>query len=267
MDGDTGVRLSDSGEGSLSRLFAEINGLATSLTSHIHNEKQSREFLKETISDISHQLKTPLAALRMYNDIIKEEKADGDTVDSFLSKSERELTRMETLIQNLLKLARLDAGTIGIEKSEHDLTDFLEDCAGGFLTRAELEGKRLSLRRGDAVISRFDWMWMKEAVCNIIKNALDHTENGDSVEISCAKNTVYTEITVIDTGSGIYKEDIHHIFKRFYRSRFSKDRQGIGIGLALSKAIVEKHGGTITVESEPGKGAAFHIILPNLSNL
>lgn len=267
MDGDTSIRLKDYDEGSLSRLFAAVNSMATSLTSHAEREKHNKEFLKDTISDISHQLKTPLAALQMYNEIIQDEKTGNEAVESFTAKNQRELERMETLIQSLLKLAKLDAGTIELEKSINKLKDFLEECLSGFITRAELEGKDLRLQCDDLIVLYFDVIWLKEAVGNIIKNALDHTHAGDRIEIECGQNAVVTEITIKDNGMGIHPEDIHHIFKRFYRSRFSKDRQGIGIGLALSKAIIEKHGGTITVESEPQNGTAFHLIFPKLSNL
>lgn len=267
MDGDTTVRLEDCGEGSLQRLFAMVNAMATSLTAHAEKEEQNRQFLKDTISDISHQLKTPLAALSMYNEIIADEKTGNGVVASFTGKSRRELLRMENLIQNLLKLARLDAGTIELEKTVCGLCPFLEKCAGFFVTRAEREKKRISLRCNDSITLCVDETWLGEAVGNLIKNALDHTEAGDSVEISCEETAVATEIIVRDNGAGIHPEDIHHIFKRFYRSRFSKDKQGVGIGLALAKAIVEKHGGAVTVNSELGRGAEFRLIFPKLTNL
>ncbi len=267
MDGDTIIRLEDSDEGNLSRLFASMNAMATSLTAHIEKEKQSRQYLKDTISDVSHQLKTPLAALKMYNDIIGDEKTGNEIVESFTSKNHRELDRMENIIQSLLRLAKLDAGTIEIEKSRHGLNEFLEECVKSFQTRAELEGKDISLLCEGDIELAFDTTWLMEAVGNVVKNALDHTENGNRIEITCSQSAVAVEITVKDDGSGIHPEDIHHIFKRFYRSRFSKDRQGVGIGLSLSKAIVEKHGGTITVQSELGNGAAFHIVFPKLTNL
>jgi signal transduction histidine kinase len=267
MDGDTAVRLSDCGEGSLARLFASINAMATSLTAHIDKEKQNRQFLKDTISDISHQLKTPLAALQMYNEIICDEKTGNEVVESFTDKSRRELERMENLIQNLLKLARLDAGTIELEKAVFSLQSFLEKCIGSFATRAGQEGKSIILRCSDGPMLCFDETWLIEAAGNIIKNALDHTDSGDRIEISCEEAVAATEIIIRDNGAGIHPEDIHHIFKRFYRSRFSKDKQGVGIGLALSKAIVEKHGGAVTVRSELGRGAEFHLIFPKLTNL
>lgn len=267
MDGDTAVRLADCGEGSLARLFAAINAMATSLTAHIDKEKQNRQFLKDTISDISHQLKTPLAALQMYNEIICDEKTGNEVVESFTDKSRRELERMENLVHNLLKLARLDAGTIELEKAVFSLQSFLEKCIGSFATRAAQEGKSITLQCGDGPMLCLDETWLGEAVGNIIKNALDHTDSGDAIEISCQEAAAATEIIIRNNGAGIHPEDVHHIFKRFYRSRFSKDKQGVGIGLALTKAIVEKHGGAVTVRSELGRGAEFHLIFPRLTNL
>lgn len=265
LAGNTGARLDDHIEGSLSKLFGSVNAMATSQAAHIEKEKQSREFLKKTISDISHQLKTPLAALRMYNEIIQNEKSGNDVVDNFTWKSERELVRMETLIKNLLKLTRLDAGTIVLEKSTHRLKGFLDDAIRGFHTRAAMEGKSITLECDEQIVLDYDEEWLLEAVSNIIKNSLDHTEPGGRIGVLCGETPAVTEITIKDNGKGIHPEDFHNIFKRFYRSRFSKDKQGIGIGLTLARTIVEKHGGTITVESEPGKGTAFHLVFPKLT--
>lgn len=267
MDGDTDVRLEDCGEGSLSRLFASVNTMATSLTAHIEMERQNKEFLKDTISDISHQLKTPLAALSMYNEIISDEKTGNEVIESFAEKNRREIDRMENLIQSLLKLARLDAETIELEKDTHNVRDFLVKCISHFTTRAEQEGKSITLGCSNSMTLCFDETWLGEALGNVIKNALDHTQAGDGVKLSCEETAVATEIIVRDNGAGIHPEDIHHIFKRFFRSRYSKDKQGVGIGLALSMAIVEKHGGTITVESELEHGAEFHFIFPKLTNM
>lgn len=267
LDGDISIRLDDGEEGSLSHFFTSVNTMATSLIAHIEIENLNKKFLKDIIADISHQLKTPLAALLMYNEIIQEEKTGNQVVESFICKSNRELERIEILIHNLLKLAKLDAGTIELEKKDYRLKDFLKKFLDSFNIRAGLEDKNISLKCSDSVVLCFDEIWLGEAIGNIIKNALDHTNADDQIEISCTETVIATEITIKDTGTGIHPEDIHNIFKRFYRSRYSKDRQGVGIGLALSKVIVEKHGGTITVQSELGQGAEFHLIFPKLSNL
>ncbi|MGI5876410.1 MAG: sensor histidine kinase [Dethiobacteria bacterium] len=267
MAGNIGIRLDDYQEGSLSKLFAAVNLMATSQVAHIEKEKQGREFLKDTISDISHQIKTPLAALRMYNEIIQNEKTGNSVVDNYSLKIEREISRIESLILNLLKLARLDAGSIQLEISEQNIKEFLEEVVRGFSTRAKVEGKELTLNCDDHIAMNFDPEWLMEAIGNIIKNALDHTGSQNKIEVCCSETPLSIQITIKDNGTGIHPEDMHHIFKRFYRSRFSKEKQGIGIGLALSKSIIEKHGGTITVQSELGKGAAFNLFFPKLSKL
>lgn len=267
MDGNISIRLDDHEEGRMSQLFTSVNVMATSLTTHIVNEKHGREFLKDTISDISHQLKTPLAALKMYNEIIQNEESGNEVVDEFVYKSERELDRMEVLIQNLLKLAKLDTNSIVLENGNHNVKRFLEDAIKGFLTRAEQEEKTIRLECDETTMISFDEEWLLEAVSNIIKNALEHTDAGSEIIIGCEETPILTEIKIQDNGTGIHPEDIHSVFKRFYRSRFSKDKQGIGIGLTLSKVIVERHGGSITVESELGKGTIFRLAFPKLSKL
>lgn len=267
MEGDTGLRLTDTGEGSLYRLFSAVNGMATSLTAHTQQEKKYKEFLRDTISDISHQLKTPLAALKMYNEIIVNEKTGNRAVEDFTEKSARELLRMENLILNLLKLARLDADSIELSPKEHPVGEFLQDAVQGFAARAEAENKTITVVCGKEIVIRFDDVWLLEAVSNIVKNALDHTHAGGRIEIACVQTPALTEIVFRDDGTGIHPEDIHHIFKRFYRSRFSKDRQGAGIGLTLAKTIIEKHGASLSVRSELGKGTVFRISFSNLSVL
>jgi signal transduction histidine kinase len=267
MDGNHDVRLNDDEEGSLAQLFSSINTMATSLITHIKKEKHNKEFLKNTIADISHQLKTPLAALKMYNEIIQDENTGNDVVGSFILKSGNELDRMENLIQNLLKLARLDAGAIKLEIRNHNLRQFMERASSRFLTRAGTENKSLNLNCAESIFFNCDEVWLFEAVSNIIKNALDHTDAGDEVVIVGEKTPVVTRIVIKDNGRGIHPEDIPSIYKRFYRSRFSLDKQGVGIGLTLAKSIVEKHGGSIMVESELGKGTTFYLTFPKLTNL
>lgn len=267
MDGEYEIRLDDKSEGSLSKLFSAINMMATSLTTHINKEKQNKEFLKDIISDISHQLKTPLAALEMYNEIILEENIENEVVNDFNLKIKNELERMENLIQNLLKLARLDAGAMKINKENCNLKIFLEDIISRFQTRAECEGKKIELNCDNSINFACDKVWMLESICNLIKNALDHTECGDEIIISCDNTPVATKIMIKDNGSGIHSEDLPYIFKRFYRSRYSQDTKGVGIGLTLAKSIIEKHNGTIMVESELKKGTTFYLFFSKLTTL
>lgn len=259
ISGNPNARIPCEEEGELYRLFHEVNSLASILNAHAENQEKGKEFMKNTLSDISHQLKTPLAALNIYNGILQDEAGDIPIIQEFTSLSEQELDRIETLVQNLLKITKLDAGTILMEKTSEQVSDMMEYIKTHFSCRAALEGKELIFTGDDKVTLRCDRVWLLEAVSNIVKNAFDHTKAGDSIHIEWRQNASIVQILVKDTGSGIHPEDLHYIFKRFYRSRFSKDTQGIGLGLSLAKAIVEAHKGTIEAESELKKGTVFTI--------
>ena len=249
-------------EGAMYRLFHEVNSLVTMADAHADSERRAKEFLRRTISDISHQLKTPIAALNIYNGILQQETADAATVREFTSLSEQELDRIESLVQSLLKMARLDAGAITLERAPENVFDLLEHIKRQYSFRAEQEGKEIVLEGDEQTAFSCDRTWLAEAIGNLVKNALDHTAQGDRILVRWQQSPCLTQITVEDTGSGIHSEDLYHIFKRFYRSRFSKDTQGVGLGLPLAKSIVEAHQGSIEVHSKLGQGTAFTINFP-----
>lgn len=259
IDGNRNARIECDDEGDLYRLFHEVNTLVTILNAHAENEERAKTFMKDTISDISHQLKTPLAALNIYNGLLQEEVDGHPELREFTSLSEQELDRIETLVQNLLKITRLDAGTIVFEKSPENVSDMMSYIKRHFACRAEQEGKSLILS-GDEEVELFcDRSWLTEAISNIVKNALDHTAARAEIRITWRAFASVVQIIVSDDGSGIHPEDLPHIFKRFYRSRFSKDKQGIGLGLPLAKAIIEEHNGTVEVNSTLGVGTTFTV--------
>ena len=250
LDGDHNARIECDEEGELYRLFHTVNSMAAVLNAHADNELREKEFLKNTISDISHQLKTPLAALNIYNGLLQDGDMELSAVKEFTDLSEQELDRIEILVQNLLKITKLDAGAIVLEKTTENVADMLRDVELHFAYRAKQEHKELVLSGPEEVLLFCDRDWLTEAIDNIVKNALDHTESGDAVHITWKALPNAVQIAVKDNGCGIHPEDLHHIFKRFYRSRFSQDKQGIGLGLPLAKTIVEAHSGTIEVDSE-----------------
>ena len=258
LEGNDAARLACNEEGALYRLFQSVNTLAAVLSAQAANEQRDREFLKDTISDISHQLKTPLAALNIYNGLLQD-AADPAEVQQFADLSEQELDRIEVLVQNLLKITRLDAGAIVFEKTPQHLPELLQAVQQRFACRAQQEGKTLQLAKVPDVTLLCDRTWMLEALGNLVKNALDHTRAGDTIILQGGRTPVAVQVTVQDTGSGIHPEDMPHIFKRFYRSRFGPQGPGIGLGLPLAKAIVEAHHGTLTVESTLGRGTTFRM--------
>lgn len=261
-DGNFSSLLPQQDNGTVYQLFSRINAMATALKAKQETETEAREFLKGTVSDISHQLKTPLAALSMYQEIIQNEPDNTETVKTFSQKSTAALGRIEHLIKTLLKLTRLDAGGIEFHKSEYMIGEVVSQSVEELSDRAKNENKELKISGNEKDIIHCDVEWTREAVGNIVKNALDHTKSGGIIQISWDETPLMFRISVSDNGDGIDEEDIHHIFKRFYRSKKSLDTQGIGLGLPLAKSIVEGQGGTISVQSEIGAGTTFVLSFP-----
>ncbi len=257
ISGNREARIACDEEGELYRLFHEVNSLVAILNANAENERRSKQFLKNTISDISHQLKTPLAALNIYNGLLQGETEELPELQEFATLSEKELDRIETLVQNLLKITKLDAGSIVFEKTSENVADMMGEIELHFAYRAKQEEKELILSGDEHISLLCDHDWMIEAIENIVKNAFDYTGKGNFIRIEWKQSASMVQIKIMDNGSGIHPEDLHHIFKRFYQSRFSKDKQGIGLGLPLSKMIVEAHNGTIEVDSTLGAGTTF----------
>ncbi len=257
LEGDTAQRIDSEETGDWYSLFHRINELAAILSAQAEHEKQTREFLQDMISDVSHQLKTPLAALKMYDEIMAQEGTDSETIHAFSQKSLREIRRVGDVVYTLLKIARLDAGVVRMEKAEENIEMLLRDVTERFETMAAQESKEIVLSGSSDVVLYCDALWMSEALGNMVKNALEHTQRGGRVVVRWERTPLFTNIVVEDNGKGIHQEDIHNIFKRFYRSRFSQDTHGIGLGLPLVKSIVEAHQGTVSVTSRVGQGSRF----------
>lgn len=261
-EGHFSNRLQQTSEGTLYHMLSAIDRLATMLQAQNEAEHQSKLFLRNTISDISHQLKTPLAALSMYQEIIESESDNPNTVQQFAIKIGTALQRMEQLIQSMLKITRLDSGTIVFEKQRCNLKELISCAVSELTTRAEREEKTILIDASATGTVLCDAAWTCEAIGNLVKNALDHTHAQDSIHITWENTPFRTVIHISDNGDGIAPEDIHHIFKRFYRSSQSANTAGIGLGLPLAKSIVEGQGGTISVQSTLHIGTCFSILFP-----
>lgn len=257
INGDYSCHLPQNNEGAIFQIFSSVEQLATMLQSKSETEHKAKEFLKDTISDISHQLKTPLAALAMYQEIIENEPENVDIVKQFSTKMGTSLKRMEQLILSMLKITRLDTGNIVFEKSSCHVAELIAHSINELITRAENENKEIFIDGNPEQLLVCDMEWTGEAIGNIVKNALDHTQSGGEVHITWERTPAMLRIFIADNGGGIAPEDIHHIFKRFYRSKHSLDTQGIGLGLALAKSIIEGQGGVISVQSELSSGTIF----------
>lgn len=256
-EGDFSRHLPRGGTGALYRLFSAADQLSRAAQVRGEAERAAKEALKNAVSDISHQLKTPLAALSMYMEILQEEPERTETVREFSAKALQSLERMQRLIGLLLKIMRLDAGSVRFEPEDCPVSELVREAVEELTTRARQEGKHLIVEGDPKERVRCDPAWTAEALSNLVKNALDHTEGGGTVRISWTRSPGLLRLLVEDDGCGIPPEDLPHIFKRFYRSgrdRAARSLQGVGLGLPLAKAVVEGQGGVLSVNSSPGGG-------------
>lgn len=254
--GERGLELRDNREGELSILKNDIYKLALKLTEQSELLKKDKHYLADALSDISHQLKTPLTSMFVMVDLLSDPQLDEGKRIEFTERMTQQLERIQWLMNALLKLSRIDAGAVDF-RSELVRVEELVDKA---VTPLEIpmELKQITLTRSGEREASFlgDMAWSTEAVVNILKNCMEHTQPGGRIEIRYAENPLHTELVIRDTGSGILREDLPHIFERFYRGRDAQT-DSVGIGLAMAKTIVQHQNGDILVESQWGKGTAF----------
>lgn len=256
---DYSLDIDSTTEDELSILKSELYKTTIMLKEQADLSLEDKLKLKSALEDISHQLKTPLTSIVISLDnLIEDEKMDEKTRLEFLTTIKRETTIIHFLVQSLLKMSKLETGTVDFIKKEISVDELVIDSIERLSLLSDL--KNISVKKvGNFKVSiNCDPLWQKEAITNIIKNAIEHSPNGESVEVHCTENKLYTSIAVINRKESIPKEDIPHIFNRFYRGK-NATQDSIGIGLALAKSIVKKDNGTIEVESSKSKGTVFTI--------
>lgn len=257
-------------EGDLSMLQSDIFKVTQLLRTSAEREKAKSEDLSRWLADISHQLKTPIASIRINLDnLLDDPDMPPDLQHDFLKECSMQLEWISSLVMTLLKLARIDAGTVELKKEEMDLMAVAREAEQklGILSEiAQVEVVWESEPRGELIdpadIGEVpmigDPAWQLEAVSNILKNCIEHSPAGSKVYLSMRNTAVFKELTIRDTGEGISEEDLPHIFERFYRAQ-NATRESVGIGLSLANSVVEAGGGKIMVTSEKGEGTTFII--------
>ncbi|MEY8746003.1 HAMP domain-containing sensor histidine kinase [Paenibacillus tundrae] len=247
-------------EGDFSALGRSFNAMADRLRHSLDMLQQEKVFLRNLLSDISHQLKTPLASLIVFNEnLLKDDTMKPEMRVKFLERSQRQLERMEWLIISLLKLARVEAGAIVFRKENVRIREVIERVLQSLRSISEQRAQKIFIDDHVDLSVQADEAWLTEAFINIIKNALEHTPLEGCIYIEFEENTLFQTINIRDEGEGISSEDLPHIFERFYRGSGTSKSQSIGIGLSLSKSIIEEQGGFISVDSTPGQGTEFRI--------
>jgi signal transduction histidine kinase len=259
VEGDYNLKLSEEREGDLSKLTKSFNAMGEVIRANIFALKKEKKFLVDLLSDISHQLKTPLSAMILYNDILLNRNVSQEQSKTFLVNNENQLNRMQWLIQNLLKLAKIDANAIELEIEEVSLRETIEETIEILESKSEAAKVRVEFLEGSDVLLKQDRLWLQEAFINVIKNGIEHTKVEGVVQVELEENPVFIRVFVKDNGEGIAEEELVNIFKRFYKGKSSKKSDSVGIGLALAKSIIEKHGGYIEVSSKLNQGSTFVI--------
>ncbi len=265
LDGEP-ISQSDIREGEISALASKAKRVKEKVDLGISAAEEEKEQVKSLISNMSHQLKTPLAGLMMYREMLEDEGLDEETRKRFLAKMKGQSEKIDWILQSLFKMVNLEQGAVVFGAEALPIWETILDAVGAVLDRAERRNIRVLTEPFEDRMLWHNRKWTAEVLVNLLENAVKYTEPGGSVTILVRPMEMYTEIAVSDTGRGIRQEELTEIFKRFYRSRDVENIEGSGIGLYLSRLILEHEKGYITAESEVGEGSKFSVFLKNCKN-
>ena len=256
LHGDSSIDFDNYSEGELSILHSEIYKMTVRLREQQQKLINDKKYLADSLADISHQIRTPLTSINLLVERLSASGLTDECRHQLTNELYELLDRIDWLITTLLKISKLDAGTVQFNKETVSLEVLINKSCVPLLIPIELRGQELIIRaEGDFY---GDPAWTSEAVGNIVKNCMEHTPDGGRIEINAAENALYSEIVIKDNGTGISPEDLPHIFERFYKGKDS-DGKSFGIGLALSRMIIAGQKGTVKAENRKNAGAMFTI--------
>lgn len=222
---------------------------------------QDKKVIQELVSDISHQVKTPIANIKMFTGILKQHTLTEEKRDEFLNTMENQINKLDFLMQSLIKTSRLETGTFAMSIKESSLHNTIAQAISGIWDKAEKKSIQLSVECSTAITAKHDPKWTAEALMNILDNGVKYTPSNGSITITVRPWQFYTRIDITDTGMGIQEEDYNRIFQRFYRAREAAPTEGVGLGLYLAQGIITQQKGYITVKSRPLEGTTFSVYL------
>jgi signal transduction histidine kinase len=260
------TRINDPGRDEMAALALSFNEMAAQLQSTEQKQRELDNLRRELIAWVSHDLRTPLTSIRAILEALADGMVDDpETVQRYLKTAQRDIRSLSGLIDDLFEMAQMDAGGLQLERSSGSITDLISDTIERFSTIAKLQGIMLNGSVDDNVDPvNIDIQRMNRVLGNLTSNALRHTPSGGYIHICASRDSRGVIVEVEDNGEGIQPEDQAHVFERFYRGEKSRNRAtgGSGLGLAIARGVVEAHGGTISMESTPGKGTRFWFTIP-----
>lgn len=248
-------------EGVLNIIHSDLNKLSKSLNLKIKNINKEKESIKELVTDISHQLKTPLASLKLYNSLLLEEELDEEDRIEFLITNKMSINKLHNLIDSLVNISRLEASMISIKKEDKSIKQTLTKAIDSVKAKARLKNIKISVTDFEDKTIPHDSKWTEESIFNILENGVKYTHDNGKIEVSLQETINFIRIDIKDNGIGIDKSEFNKIFKRFYRSEKVEEVEGSGVGLYLSRKIIESQGGNIIVSSKIGQGSKFSLFL------
>ncbi len=256
LHGDDSISFESYTEGELGILQNEISKMTVRLREQSNNLQKDKAYLADSIADISHQIRTPLTSINLLVAMLSEEDITSEKRYRLIHELNDLLSRIDRLITALLKISKLDAGTVVFKKEKVLLSQMIETAVSPLLVPMEINSQVLEVDADGFFFG--DLLWTSEAVGNIVKNCTEHTGKEGRIKITARENSLYSEIIIEDDGKGIDREDLPHIFERFYKGKNGSGKS-FGIGLALSRMIVTSQNGTIKAENGENKGAVFTI--------
>lgn len=251
--------INENSEDELSNLKNELYKITVMLKEESEISKKDKDNLKMSVEDISHQLKTPLTSITIMLDNLKDNpNMDENTKQKFIFEISKQIDWINWLVISMLKLSKLDANVVQFYEEKINLKKFIEEIIKNLEIPIEIKNQQIIIEGNESASFVGDYKWQQEAVTNIIKNCIEHNKENGKIYIKYEENTLFTKITIRDEGEGMTKEDLKHIFERFYKGQNSSENS-VGIGLALAKNIIEKNNGMISCKSELDKGTEFVI--------
>ena len=257
LHGNDKINIKSFGEGELSILESDVQKMLIRLRDQKDKLEKDRTFLADSIADISHQLRTPLTSINLILSLIEAPDITEERRGELLRELSKLITKTEYLVSVLLKISKLDAGTVQFEKKETDLDSLVRKSAEPLLIPMDIKNQKLSINV-DNIYLDCDFAWCLEAFGNILKNCTEHTPENGSITVTATDTPIFTEVVITDTGKGFDEEDIPHIFERFYKGKNSS-KESFGIGLNLAKMIITAHNGTVKARNSQSGGAKFII--------